>query len=213
MTKVTIVDYGSGNVASVASAFRSVGADVALTSTVDEIRTAQRLVLPGVGAFSECRRLLEERDMFGVIKTFIKSDRPFLGICVGMQLLFDGSDEFGSTAGWGIIAGRASHIPTINVEGKTLKAPHIGWSPIKISSAPNEPLFDGVCDGAHVYFVHSFAGVPTTQDTSIGWTTYGGHAICAAVRSGNAYGLQFHPEKSGPIGLRMVSNFATQPVR
>lgn len=207
MTTVTVVDYGSGNVFSVRRALEFHGADVRFAETPAAVREAERLVLPGVGAFGACRALLGQRGLDDAVRSFAGTGRPFLGICVGMQMLFDSSDEFGVHDGLGLMAGRVAAIPDRTSDGRILKRPHIGWSPLD-ADAPwaDTPLRD-VGLGSAVYFVHSFHCVPDDSALRLASVAYGGHRLCAAVRDGVVFGCQFHPEKSGPVGLGMIKGF------
>jgi glutamine amidotransferase len=211
---VVIVDYGIGNLYSVTRAFESCGAAVRLTTDASHIAEAERVVLPGVGAFEDGMKGLAQRGQIDPIKRFIASGRPFLGICVGMQLLLEVGEEFGEHAGLGVIPGRVKPIPTTGIDGKPHRVPHIGWTPLV--SPVHRPDWQGTLlqslppDPA-VYFVHSFAPVPAKQEDRLADCLYDGQRISAVVRSGNAYGCQFHPEKSGPVGLKIVENFLGLP--
>jgi imidazole glycerol-phosphate synthase subunit HisH len=207
---VVIVDYGIGNLFSVARAFESQGATVRLTTDGSGIEEAERVVLPGVGAFEDGMKGLTQRGQAEPIKRFIASGRPFLGICVGMQLLLDVGEEFGEHAGLGVIPGRVKAIPATGSDGKPHRIPHIGWN--DLVAPPQCPgweggLLAGLPAQPSVYFVHSFAPVPAEEKHRLADCYYDGRQISAVIRSGNAYGCQFHPEKSGPVGLRIVENF------
>lgn len=203
--KVTVIDYGAGNLHSVIKALREGGADVAVTGDPAVVRAAEWLVLPGVGAFAEAMAGLERRGLVEAVHGFIATGRPFLGICLGMQLLLTESFEFGQHPGLNVIAGRVVEIP----RRAGFKVPHIGWSEI----APRRggswagSLLAGTPSGVRTYFVHSFSAQPDREEDRLADTDYGGFRISAAVRKGNVTGCQFHPEKSGPVGLQMVRNF------
>jgi glutamine amidotransferase len=202
---VTIVDYGIGNIHSVAKAMVHEGANVELTSDPEEVRRADLLVLPGVGAFGDGMANLHERGLVAPLLEFAAAGRPFLGICLGMQLFLSESDEFGNRLGLGIIPGRVVEIPV--APGR--KVPHIGWN--RIAPAPgaswtDSPLAD-VPAGSSVYFVHSFTAMPDSEDHRLADADYSGFRVSAAIRRDNVTGCQFHPEKSGEVGLSIVRRF------
>lgn len=199
---VALIDYGAGNVHSVFKALLFVGAEVRRVQGPDELAQAQAAVLPGVGAFDDCLNALRQQNLLAAIREFIASGRPFLGICVGYQALFEGSDEFQSRApGLGIFRGRVIRLP----DQPGLKVPQIGWNRLHFAR-PDCPLYEGIPDGSHVYFVHSYH--PDPQDTSIvaTWTEYG-RRFASSVWRDNLFATQFHPEKSQEVGLRMLRNF------
>jgi glutamine amidotransferase len=207
---VTIVDYGIGNLFSVTRAFESCGASVRLTANHEHIEDAERVVLPGVGAFEDGMKGLTQRKQIEPVKRFIATGRPFLGICVGMQLLLDVGEEFGEHAGLGVIPGRVKAIPNTGTDGKIHRIPHIGWN--ILVPPPHRPdwtggLLGGLPANPAVYFVHSFAPVPADEQHRLADCYYDGRQVSAVIHAGNAHGCQFHPEKSGPIGLRIVENF------
>lgn len=208
--KVTIIDYGIGNLYSVARSFEVSGAEVLLTSDHSHIADAERLVLPGVGAFADGMAGLTQRGQIEPLRRFIETGRPFLGICVGMQLLMDVGEEFGEHAGLGIIPGRVKPVPATQEDGTPHRIPHIGWNILR--SPQGGPgweggLLSGLGAEPAVYFVHSFTPVPENEAHRLADCYYNGRRISAVVRSGNVHGCQFHPEKSGPIGLKIVENF------
>lgn len=208
--KVTIIDYGIGNLYSVTRAFEASGATVNLTVNHEHIEDAERVVLPGVGAFEDGMKGLMQRGQIDPVKRFIASDRPFLGICVGMQLLLDVGEEFGEHAGLGIIPGRVKPIPNTGVDGAPHRIPHIGWNALlPPAHRPDwsNGLLQGLPEKPAVYFVHSFAPVPRDEQHRLADCAYDGRVISAVIQSRNVYGCQFHPEKSGQIGLRIVDNF------
>jgi imidazole glycerol phosphate synthase glutamine amidotransferase subunit len=196
--RVAVVDHGAGNLVSIGQALVAVGADVRLAATPNELEGADMLVLPGVGAAAPAMARLTERELVGPVRRWIADDRPFLGICLGLQLLFDGSDEDGATT-LRIVPGRT----TLLDEAPTL--PHIGWN--QVVRRREHPLFDGIADGADFYFVHSFAGrpAPAASDWIVAETTHGGSFVSAVAR-GRRLGVQFHPERSGTDGLTLLSN-------
>jgi glutamine amidotransferase len=199
---IALLDYGAGNLRSVQKALRFVGADVRLVTHPNEMKDAHAAVLPGVGAFDDCLNSLNKQELLAATRDFIQSGRPFLGICVGYQALFEKSHEFNSsTAGLGIFKGEVVRFS--EMEG--LKVPQIGWNEIAINQ-PACPIFKGIQDGSYVYFVHSF--FPKPQDRSIvaTETNYGG-SFASSVWKDNVYATQFHPEKSQGVGLQLLKNF------
>lgn len=199
---IALLDYGSGNLRSVEKALRKVGADVHVTKQADGMKDARGIVLPGVGAFDDCITAMQRQELLEGVKQFISTGRPFLGICVGYQALFEKSEEFNScAAGIGVFRGKVVRFPT--VEG--LKVPQIGWNQIQFAR-PDCPLLHGIKDGSYVYFVHSF--FPKPEDASIvaTRTDYGGN-FASAVWKDNVYATQFHPEKSQEVGLQLLKNF------
>jgi glutamine amidotransferase len=195
---IAVVDYGIGNLGSVMKAFRHVGAPAVLTGDPIEVRRADALVLPGDGAFGATMDEIRRRGLLEPLLEAAREGRPLLGICIGMQLLFEESEEHGRHQGLGLLPGRVRRLP----EGRTI--PHMGWNELR--SARPHPLLDGVPDGGHVYFVHSyFCDAP--EDVVLAWTDYG-RDVAAVVGRDNVLGVQFHPEKSQAVGLRMVGNFA-----
>ena len=207
---VVIVDYGIGNLFSVTRAFESCGASVRLTASDEHIEQAERVVLPGVGAFEDGMKGMRSRGQIDPVKRFIASGRPFLGICVGMQLLLEVGEEFGEHAGLGVIAGRVQAIPATGLDGKPHRVPHIGWTPLVAPLHRPEwrgTILDGLGAAPAVYFVHSFAPEPARDADRLADCLYDGRRISAVVRSANTWGCQFHPEKSGPVGLKIVENF------
>ena len=197
---IAIIDYGMGNLRSVQKGFEYVGYRAEITNEPDKILRADKVVLPGVGAFSDAMDNLRDRGMIEVIRKITESGRPFLGICLGMQLLMERSREGGVFEGLGILEGEVKRIP----QAPGRKIPHMGWNELK--QKKDVPLFAGLRSNPSVYFVHSYYVVARDEDAVIGTTDYG-MEFTAAVRKGNAYGLQFHPEKSGDTGLQILRNF------
>lgn len=207
---VTVVDYGIGNLYSVQRALETCGAQVRLASDAAQVAGAERLVLPGVGAFADGMRGLRERGLADVLKQYAVSGRPLLGICLGMQMLASVSEEFGEHEGLGIVPGRVVAVSRTNVTGQLQKTPHIGWTPLlkpRNGCGWERSMLDGTPEGTAVYLVHSFAVVPDDDGHRLADCDYGGHRLCAALRNGNVFGAQFHPEKSGPAGLAMLARF------
>ncbi len=199
---IAIVDYGVGNLFSVKCSFDAIGADTVITSSADVIRAADRILLPGVGAFEDAIKKLRESGLDKVIINEAKSGKPLLGICLGMQLLFDKSYEFGEHEGLSLIPGEIR--PIADVTPKDLKIPHIGWNALSIKKSEN-PLFKYIKDGDCVYFVHSYYAA-TDKQYVLADTDYGAPVTAAAV-CGNVYGCQFHPEKSCHVGLNILKAF------
>jgi glutamine amidotransferase len=210
MPGVTVIDYGRGNLLSVARAFEYCGAEVLMTSDPEKVAKAERLVLPGVGAFADGMAALRDLGLVEPIRTFAATGRPFLGICLGMQMMLDRSDEFGSHAGLGLIPGHVVAIPATRADGLPHKIPHIGWNRLQKplpGTGWEDTILAGLCPGVDVYFVHSFTAVPQCAENSLADCDYHGRPISAVIQSGSLYGCQFHPEKSGPAGLRILQSF------
>jgi glutamine amidotransferase len=205
---VSILDYGASNLHNVARAVEAVGHSVSFVSSPEALNSVDRLILPGVGAFGEGMRHLTEGGFVEAIREFADSGKPLLGICLGMQMLFDSSEESDKFPGLSIIDGIVRRIPA-NSETPSRKIPHIGWTSLKRTSADcwkNSPLRN-VDESECVYFVHSYAVQSGVTDTEIGTTEYDGFRFASFVRSGQVYGCQFHPEKSGPVGLKIIESF------
>lgn len=196
---IAIIDYGMGNLFSVEKAFVKLGAEVVVTSSPEVILQADKVVLPGVGAFGDCMSNLISYGLVDVIHTVIERGTPFLGICLGLQLLFEGSEEDPNVKGLGIFPGMVRKIVA-----PTLKIPHMGWNSLEFIG--ESQLFGGQDKETYVYFVHSYHAVPEDISIITAVTQYGG-PVTAAVGRGNVQAVQFHPEKSGTVGLTMLSNF------
>jgi len=210
--KVTVVDYGVGNLLSVCRAVEHCGADVALAESAAQILAAERLILPGVGAFADAMKALDQRDMVGAIQSYAQTGRLFLGICLGMQMMLSESDEFGKYAGLNLIPGKVVRISSTDVNGHQHKVPHIGWNQLVYPAKKDGThwlgsILDGLSAGASAYFVHSFTALPDNPEARLADAVYGGSLLSAVIRMNNLYGCQFHPEKSGPIGLKIIENF------
>ena len=195
---VALIDYGSGNVRSVYNALKSLGAEVELTAEPAAIRAARRVVLPGVGAFADCVRGLKERGLWDLMHECLGDGRPFLGICVGYQMLFQESEENPGIQGLGFFPGK---VKRFSVPG--LKVPQIGWNGLELTP---HPLWEGLPDQPHVYYVHSYYCEPDDASEVIARTDYGVKFAAAAAR-GAVAGVQFHPEKSQAVGLKILKNF------
>jgi imidazole glycerol-phosphate synthase subunit HisH len=207
---VTIIDYGRGNLLSVARALESCGAKVILAKDTDAIRSADRLLLPGVGAFGDALTALRRNDSDQAIYDFVQTGQPFFGICIGMQLMFDESDEFGKNLGLGLLQGRVTAIPRTTTDGVRHKVPHTGWNkllPVDSGVQWKNSIFSNIKPESWVYFIHSFTATPANDNVRLADTYYGGCRISAAVVKDNMLGTQFHPEKSGEVGLAVIRNF------
>jgi len=202
---IAIVDYGMGNLRSVSKAFQSQQFPAIVTRNPDDIAGASGLVLPGVGAFGDCVQNLAEYGLIDPIKEFIDSGRPFLGICLGLQVLFDESEEAPRVKGLGLIKGRVVKFPDFQKEG--LKVPHMGWNQVTIKK--DIPILKGVPQNSWFYFVHSYYASPEDDSVSVVKTDYG-LEFTAAVAKDNIFASQFHPEKSSTLGLKILQNFAAQ---
>ena len=200
---VAIVDYGVGNLFSLQSSLRSLGLETEVTGEADHLRAADRIILPGVGAFGDARGKL---DATGLVPVLLEEAgrKPLLGICLGMQLLFDRSFEYGEHPGLGLVPGDVVFLGE-NLTDKRLKVPHMGWNSLEILR--DDPLFRYFENGEYVYYVHSFYA-RNCRDSTLGISRYGDAAVTGAVRRGNVWGVQFHPEKSGAAGLRLLRAFA-----
>ena len=198
---IAIIDYGVGNLFSLEASFNKIGAKTVVTSDHDVILKADRVILPGVGAFGDASNKLKSSGLSDVIKTYVKSGKPIMGICLGMQLLFDYSEEFGHHEGLSLLDGAI--VPMKGVVPDDYKIPQIGWN--KLEFVRSCPLFKYIKDGDHVYFVHSYYAVDC--DESIIANTEYGVKVTAAVAKDNVYGCQFHPEKSGEGGLNILRGF------
>ncbi len=200
---IAIVDYGVGNLFSLSSSLRSLGLETEVTADAARLRAADRIVLPGVGAFGDARAKL---DATGLVPVLLEEAerKPLLGICLGMQLLFDRSFEYGEHPGLGLVPGEVAELRE-DLADKTLKVPHMGWNSLEL--VRDDPLFRYFRDGEYVYYVHSFYARNCGEST-LGVSRYGNVAVTGAVRRGNVWGTQFHPEKSGDAGLRLLRAFA-----
>ncbi|HEY0711435.1 MAG TPA: imidazole glycerol phosphate synthase subunit HisH [Polyangia bacterium] len=210
--KVAIIDYQAGNLFSVTHACEAVGLQPVVTADPAVIADSAAAILPGVGAFGEAMGNLRARGLDRAIAAFVASGRPFLGVCLGLQLLFSRSEEFGDHDGLGIIPGRVIRFPDRDPEGQAVRVPQIGWNQItppadRPAAWADTPL-SSIASGEHVYFVHSYHVVPDRIDDTLCVASYGGRSYCAGVRRGNLLALQFHPEKSAHAGLRIYRDWA-----
>ena len=201
---IAIVDYGVGNLFSLTSSLRAIGAEVVVTGEAEVLRRSEKLILPGVGAFGDAADLLRRSGLGQIVTEEAGKGKPLLGICLGMQLLFDRGFEYGEHPGLGLVPGQVVDLRR-DLTDKTLKVPHMGWNSLQILR--DDPLFRHVRDGEYVYYVHSFYARDCTAST-LATSQYGNVAVTGVVRRGNVYGTQFHPEKSGDTGLRLLRAFA-----
>lgn len=203
---IAIIDYGMGNLRSVQKGFEKVGAEAIVTADPRKLAEAEKVVLPGVGAFRDCMSNLEQAGFVEPLLKVIAEGRPFLGICVGMQLLFTDSVEFGLYRGLDIIPGHVLRFPEgMRADGEELKVPHMGWNQVSFRQRPQ--AFTGIDEGANVYFVHSYYVEPADESVIATETDYG-ITFCSAICKDNIVATQFHPEKSQAVGLRILKNFA-----
>ncbi len=201
---IAIIDYGMGNLRSVQKGFERVGREAVVTSDAKTILSASKVVLPGVGAFPDCMRNLEQYGLIDAVRSSITSGKPFLGICLGLQLLFTESEEFGISKGLDVIRGR---VIRFKLPDAGLKIPHMGWNGLTIKRRP--PALQDVPDGSHVYFVHSFHVVPEDQGVIATTTDYGKEFV-SSIWKDNIFAVQFHPEKSQALGLSILKRFGEQ---
>jgi glutamine amidotransferase len=208
---IAIIDYGMGNLRSVEKGFLKVGVDVTVTNKPDVVSNAEAVVLPGVGAFKDCMRELTSLELTGAVVDAIKKGKPYLGICLGLQVLFSESEEFGRCKGLDILRGSVvkfdfeeRKLRTPNSQLSTLKVPHMGWNELNIQK--ENPLFKGIPDKSYFYFVHSFYVVPDDK-AIVATTTDYGIEFTSSIWKGNIFAVQFHPEKSQTFGLQMLKNF------
>jgi len=198
--RVAMIDYGSGNLRSVEKALQHAGAEVVRCESPDKLDDCAAIVLPGVGSFGDCARSLRERGLTSTLRAWLDAGRPYLGICLGYQILFESSEETPGEQGLAFWRGEVRRFPAT----AGLKVPHMGWNNLRL--AAREPIYDGHSDPLFVYFVHSFFPVPKDKDLVTAYCTHG-LEFAASARHGDVHGVQFHPEKSQKAGLRMLENF------
>ena len=207
---IAIIDYGVGNLFSLKSSLAQLGQDTVVTADPDTIRKADRLILPGVGAFGDAMDKLVATGLVPVIRAEA-GKKPLLGICLGMQMLFDESDEFGRHRGLGLIPGRVERIPGVDTDGAPQRVPHVGWAPVlppqKRGGSFRGTVFEDVSPSGELYFVHSYEAKPAYDAHRLADTVYGGRRLCAAAQKGSVIGCQFHPEKSGKLGLSVIHRY------
>jgi glutamine amidotransferase len=206
--KIAIVDYGLGNLFSIENACRLAGHEPFITSDKKKIEGSDSLILPGVGAFGDAINSLNKSDLTNFLINYANSGRPFMGICLGMQLLFSESEEFGTNKGLGLIEGRIIKFEKTNKKGQIVKVPQIQWNTIMDrNNIWKDTPFKEIPEGAYMQFVHSFYAVPSSKDYILSETVYGSTTYASAVISKNVIGIQFHPEKSGEVGLSIYKNW------
>ena len=208
--KITVIDYGLSNLLSVRRAFEHCGAEVEITGSRSRILAAKALVLPGVGAFKDGMAGLSALSLADAITDKCAVGTPLLGICLGMQMLFDESDEFGRHRGLGLIPGRVERIPGVDTDGAPQRVPHVGWAPVLPPPKRDGfagTVFEDVPPGGELYFVHSYEAKPAHDANRLADTLYGGRRLCAAAHRGSVIGCQFHPEKSGELGLSVIRRY------
>lgn len=198
---IGLIDYGAGNLHSVHNALAKIGAPGKMVRGPDDLEDVASLILPGVGAFVDCVKQLKAQRLWEPLRAWLEADKPYLGICLGYQILFDHSEEFEGADGLSILPGQVRHFPRSD-----LKVPHMGWNQLEITD-PEDPLWAGLPETPYVYFVHSYYPQPEDPALVSAWCDYG-IRFAAAIRHGNAVATQFHPEKSQAIGLQILKNFA-----
>jgi glutamine amidotransferase len=210
---VTIINYGLSNLLSISRAVLNAGHEPLLTGAADDVAAAGIIILPGVGAFKDGMSGLRDLGLIEPIQKKARAGTPILAICLGMQMLFDESDEFGVHKGLGLIPGRVGRIPDLNVNGERQRVPHVSWSglyPPGGGDGFTSPFMRNTKPGDEAYFIHSFEAKPASDVYVAAAAYYGGRSICAAAELGNVFGTQFHPEKSGTVGLSILSNFLSR---
>ena len=209
-SKVAIVDYGLGNLFSINQACEYVGLDSTITNDPQIISSADALILPGVGAFGDAMGSLEDNNLIEPLLTFVQTGKPFLGICLGMQLLFNQSNEFGNHQGLNLIEGQIKRFPIKDEKGQINRVPQIQWNQIYMNSEDlwNDSPLKNIEDGAYMQFVHSYYAEPKHQDVILSYTEYGGIRYASSVKKNNIIGIQFHPEKSAEQGLHIYGSWA-----
>ena len=201
---VAVVDYGAGNLRSVAKALERSGARVRITGEASAVARADAVVLPGAGAFADAMASLKAAGLDRAVRDSVAAGKPYLGLCVGLQLLFEESDEHGRTAGLGLLPGRVERFPERDAAGGLLRVPHMGWNEVRFSG--RHPVLDGLPERDIFYFVHGYRAVPGREGDSVGRAAYGGE-FTAAVAHENIFAVQFHPEKSQDSGRRLLDEF------
>lgn len=209
--KTIVVDYGIGNVFSVCNALKQLGAEAELTGSLSAILAADRVILPGVGAFARAMEALDAKGLSDTLRNYVAKARPFLGICIGMQVLMDRSTEFGNHQGLGLVSGQVERIADHGRSGNHLRIPHIGWADLQVSNQVADSWIGSALDatGKHeaVYFVHSYHCVPSNPSERLAFVDYDGAEVTAAIRRDNIVGVQFHPERSGVAGQKILQAF------
>lgn len=209
--EVVVIDYGAGNLLSVQRGFEHCGAKVTTTSNAAQILSAERIILPGVGAFADAMKALDRLGLISVIQEVAMGGAPFFGICLGMQLLLDESEEFESTPGLGLIAGKVKAIPETSKDNQPLKSPHVGWNELQVKDKTwKDTVLTDTKPEEAMYFLHSFFSEVDDRSHRLADCIYGGHELPAVIRKDNITGCQFHPEKSGEAGLNILRQFLRQ---
>lgn len=204
---LTLIDYGAGNLLNVQRAFEHQGAKVEIATQPEQIEQAERLVFPGVGAFPEAMQQLQAQNLVEAIQQAAK-DKPFLGICLGMQMMLDEGEEFEKTLGLGLLPGRVKRLPALGVNGQNMTIPHMGWASIQPNhQAWSNSLLNDISPQNAFYFVHSYYADVQNVTDQLAVFDFGGHSITAAIQREHLMGCQFHPEKSGPMGLKIIERF------
>ena len=203
MSNVAIIDYNLGNLFSVKNALSSIGLESVITNTREEILKADCVILPGVGSFKEAMSNIKSLQIDSHINEYLKLNKPFIGICLGLQLLFSSSEEFGDTKGLNLVKGMVKKLPSMN-KGNLIRIPNIGWLPIKMVKE-NISEFENLIQDPFYYFVHSYY-VDPLEDVTVAWTEVNGFRFTSAIKKGNIFATQFHPEKSGELGLDLLKN-------
>jgi len=198
---IGVIDYGAGNLRSVCNSLKKLSVNSKLIRSPEDIKDISSIIFPGVGSFGDSSEQLKKQRLFDPIKSWLKEDRPFLGICIGFQMLFEKSDESPNSDGFGIIPGKVVRFPEENL----LKVPHMGWNEVKFENS-SDPIWQGIKTSTYFYFVHSYYPEPLESNSVSSITSYG-LEFASSVRSGNIFGTQFHPEKSQAAGLKLISNF------
>ena len=207
MSHVTIIDYGAGNLLNVQRAFEHQGARTEIATTPEQVEQADRLVFPGVGAFPQAMQQLQSQHLVEAIQAAAQQ-KPFLGICLGMQMMLEASEEFGVTEGLKLLPGRVRKLPEQSVDGERMTIPHMGWAQIRPNQTPWQgSLLASVPEVNAFYFVHSYYAEMANEADQLAVFDFGGHAITAAIQQDNRMGCQFHPEKSGELGLKLIETF------
>ncbi len=213
MIDVAIIDYKMGNLFSVQRACENVGLNSLITSDIEVVKNSRAIILPGVGSFAEAMKNLDDLGLTKAIKAFVKTGKPFMGICLGFQLLYTESEEFGTTKGLDILKGTVIKFPQNNSNGELIRIPHIGWNqifPIQNEKPWNNSLLEGIAPGEYMYFVHSFYVKPENDNFTLTKTEYKDFEFCSSIMKDNIFAAQFHPEKSAKSGLGIYNKFADQ---
>lgn len=204
--KIVIIDYDIGNVKSIINILKKVGIEPILSNKEEDILSSDGIVLPGVGAFSHGMQNLNKYNLIEIIKKYTDTDKPLLGICLGMQMLMENSEEFGDTKGLCLIDGKVIKLPLENSQYN--KLPHISWNEISKNNIDwKNTILEDIPQNSDTYFVHSFVVLPNNKNNILSTTKYSDYRFCSSIKKGNIYGCQFHPERSGKVGLKIINNF------